>query len=347
MRSVRHWLATTALVAQAPSCAGSFACVDDASCGDGGQCEASGFCSFADAACPSGRRYGEHASASLANECVDEPVAEGTGGTSGVGTTPMTASSATTTTTTDATSDEPTTTPVSMTSSSTDPTLTGEVTTAMDSTGEKPVIELGPLVIDDDFDDGAMWPSTGQGPGAWFPSGEAKAAPGQAFMGEHPNGNAYFGYFRFRLPMALPPGTIVTAAHFELSGWGLYLWSSGKHALRIHVERSPDAPQVASLADYPDPTQPDATPLVDESVRWPENGGLLWNIVDTNVSPQITAPLQALIDGQAEGLAEGAHVQLWIGADDLGSGTREVGWVDRASDANTNYGTLWLEVDLP
>ncbi len=346
MPSIRHGLVAAVLAAHAPSCAGSFACVDDTSCGDGGQCEATGFCSFADEACPSGRRYGEHASESLAGKCVDEPVAGDSSGSATDASTSLTTTTASVTSV-DPTTDDPTTGAVSLTSSTTDPTTGGEVTSAMDSTGDSPPVELGPLVIEDDFDDGAMWPSTGQQPGAWFPSGEADAAPGQSFMGEHPNGNAYFGYFRFRMPIALPPGTIVTAAHFELGGWGLYLWSSGKHALRIHVERSPDAPQVESLESYPEPASPFAPQLVDESVRWPEMGGLLWNVVDTNASPQITAPLQALIDGTVGGMAEGAHVQLWIGADDLGGGTREVGWVDSASDENTGSAVLWLEVDLP
>ena len=37
----------------------SFICTGDPSCGVGGTCEASGFCSFPDATCPSGRRYGD------------------------------------------------------------------------------------------------------------------------------------------------------------------------------------------------------------------------------------------------------------------------------------------------
>lgn len=56
------------------SCApGTFSCegVDD--CVDGslrGTCEPSGFCSFADLACPSMRRYGDLAGDGLAGECV-------------------------------------------------------------------------------------------------------------------------------------------------------------------------------------------------------------------------------------------------------------------------------------
>lgn len=65
-----------------PACtAGAFACVGDASC-SGGVCEASGYCSFPDADCDSGQRYGEHAPAELAGACV-VPGAASTGTSSG------------------------------------------------------------------------------------------------------------------------------------------------------------------------------------------------------------------------------------------------------------------------
>lgn len=59
-------------------CHRSFACSDDVQCsfeGAQGFCEAAGFCSFEDDACPSGRRWGAHASEALANACVavEEP----------------------------------------------------------------------------------------------------------------------------------------------------------------------------------------------------------------------------------------------------------------------------------
>ncbi len=77
-------LAAIAGLAGAWACgtAGAFACEDDAQCaGTGalGLCEPSGYCSFPDAACPSGRRYGARASAELADACV-EPIDATTGG---------------------------------------------------------------------------------------------------------------------------------------------------------------------------------------------------------------------------------------------------------------------------
>jgi hypothetical protein len=49
----------------------SFQCAIADECGTGGACEADGFCSFADGACASGRRYGEH-SGPNAGQCVGE-----------------------------------------------------------------------------------------------------------------------------------------------------------------------------------------------------------------------------------------------------------------------------------
>jgi hypothetical protein len=61
--------------------AGAFECETAANCAaaaSGGVCEASGYCSFPDAACPSGRRYGSHAPAELASTCVPADVADDT-----------------------------------------------------------------------------------------------------------------------------------------------------------------------------------------------------------------------------------------------------------------------------
>jgi alpha-tubulin suppressor-like RCC1 family protein len=49
---------------------GGFVCETDQQCGGDGVCESTGFCSFDDDQCPSGRRYGEHAASGLASQCV-------------------------------------------------------------------------------------------------------------------------------------------------------------------------------------------------------------------------------------------------------------------------------------
>jgi hypothetical protein len=81
-----------ALVVAVGGCTTSvFVCASDADC-SGGRCEPNGTCSFEDADCPSGRRYGKHGPSEIAEQCVpleSETAAETgdeAGGTSGVGT---------------------------------------------------------------------------------------------------------------------------------------------------------------------------------------------------------------------------------------------------------------------
>lgn len=76
-----------------------FNCQDDKDCSSDGQCEPSGFCSFPDPQCPSGRRYGELAGVGLENECVVPGETAGSSGTAG-GTTSETSSAQTSESTT-------------------------------------------------------------------------------------------------------------------------------------------------------------------------------------------------------------------------------------------------------
>lgn len=62
------------LALQAGCRVGTFACEGADACVDGGAvgtCQPDGWCSFDDATCGSGQRYGEHAPAALAGTCVD------------------------------------------------------------------------------------------------------------------------------------------------------------------------------------------------------------------------------------------------------------------------------------
>src|SRR5262249_23224333 len=73
MKPMGKSLGVAAAVALVTGCnygASAFHCSDDRSCGAGGACESSsGFCSFPDSACESGRRYGELAGGQ-SNKCV-------------------------------------------------------------------------------------------------------------------------------------------------------------------------------------------------------------------------------------------------------------------------------------
>ncbi len=82
---MRTFVSISALVAGlACGLGGAFACEDDVECNDGGalgMCQGNGWCSFPDGECPSGQRYGEHAEADLAGECV--PIGDDTGESTG------------------------------------------------------------------------------------------------------------------------------------------------------------------------------------------------------------------------------------------------------------------------
>ncbi|HEX3758199.1 MAG TPA: C-type lectin domain-containing protein [Kofleriaceae bacterium] len=65
-----------ALVAAGTGCLRdtAFTCMQDADCDPGGRCEPVGFCSVADAQCPTGRRFSESAGQGLASSCVSSSV---------------------------------------------------------------------------------------------------------------------------------------------------------------------------------------------------------------------------------------------------------------------------------
>lgn len=110
---------------------GVFACGDDSDCAgeaDGGVCEASGFCSFIDEACDSGRRYGSHAGDGLAGTCVE--LGETTSGSSTSPSTTLTSTTQSSTVTTLTT--DPTTSTSSVDSDDTQPVADSSSTTGVD-----------------------------------------------------------------------------------------------------------------------------------------------------------------------------------------------------------------------
>jgi len=170
----------SALATWACGGAGAFACTDDPQCataGELGRCEASGYCSFADDACPSGRRYGARAPGDLAEECVPPgdatSVAESADDVADDG-------DPTSAVTTDAT-----TSTTSVTTTPVDPSTSGEGTTTSDSSPPE-TSDAGPLddgtsttapagppcepAFVDDFEDGLIDPQweTWSSPECWF-----------------------------------------------------------------------------------------------------------------------------------------------------------------------------------
>jgi Concanavalin A-like lectin/glucanases superfamily len=69
------WGLTLSFVVAVLDCTGedSFHCGTSESCGTGGVCQPTGFCSFPDARCVQGMRYGEYAAEAFAGQCVDVP----------------------------------------------------------------------------------------------------------------------------------------------------------------------------------------------------------------------------------------------------------------------------------
>ena len=68
------WVAAIVAVLTVTGCkygADSFACTDNASCGGAGMCQPNNLCSFPDATCPSGQRYGDIAG-TASGQCVGE-----------------------------------------------------------------------------------------------------------------------------------------------------------------------------------------------------------------------------------------------------------------------------------
>ncbi|MEZ4383188.1 MAG: hypothetical protein R3A79_17810 [Nannocystaceae bacterium] len=95
------------LLAGACVSASAFSCTSDAECthaGAQGRCEGSGFCSFPDESCASGRRYGEFSGSGLGGACVDGDVDDTSTGTSSTSTGTTTTTSDATSSTSDATS---------------------------------------------------------------------------------------------------------------------------------------------------------------------------------------------------------------------------------------------------
>jgi hypothetical protein len=147
----------------------AFLCESDESCrrgGTSGLCQANGYCSFPDAACPSGQRYGEYVGDALAGTCVGlEPSSEEVGTSSdATSITPSTSNGPTTLTTSLPTTglDGPVTTePVDDTGMVTTSTSTGVVDDDPGTTSASMV-----TCWLDDFEDGMI-------DGAWCSSLDA------------------------------------------------------------------------------------------------------------------------------------------------------------------------------
>lgn len=320
-----------ACVLEGCSGANQFSCQSDEACA-GGFCEAQGWCSFPDDACESGRRFGDHSGAGLAGVCVD-PVDGGSGGGSdGASDGPMT--SAASTVTTDpvdgSTGPDPTTGggTLLLDGTSTGDASTGGTGSEGTSTGGERVVHVGPLEILDDADDGQMY-MNGMNL-VWLPSGEMGNS---GFAGEYPEGERYFGYFRFELPIEIVDGATIENAVLSLFGQTPYVWQPEVYAMGIWVEDIDDAPAVQSPSQMPTiGAMGNETVLMlrPESVRWPEQGGLPWAVGEWNDTPDLGELLTLHVAAQG-GLVAGSHVQLWVAMHEPNNALGEIGFAESSA----------------
>jgi hypothetical protein len=296
--------------------ANAFSCQDDSQCGQG-WCEVQGWCSFPDATCESGRRFGKHSGAGLAGHCVPlvpDDVAEDS-----------TSSPSTTSGVTDST------TTLQETSTDTGVDATTHVSDSTGifdtSTGGPTVVNVGPLQIGADEDDGQMYRVGNQL--TWLPSGE----PGDlGFAGEYPQGARYFGYFRFELPIELTADAIIDEAVLSLYGRTPWMWV-GEYRMGVWVQDSNDAPVVDMPNAMPvigPMDQNAAIRLRQDAVPWPERGGLGWTVDGWNDTPDLGTLLTAHVATHG-GLAAGSHLQLWIAMYEPENVTAEIGFVEYAA----------------
>jgi len=156
------------------------------------------------------------------------------------------------------------------------------------------------LVLGADDDDGEIDGA------AWLPEGETPDfEPYGIYIGFW-HTQPTWGYFRFTLS---EPLTHVSSARLILEGdYATPDWDEKSDALLVGLEDSPDAPAVSNASAAPGGTE--GRPLVG-SLRWPASHGLTWRDGGPHGSVDL-APLLNQLTLQRNGLAKGAHLQLWL-----------------------------------
>ncbi len=323
---MRLWLAVAALASAGAGLAAcqssTFACQSDGAC-PSGRCEPQGWCSFPDASCSSGFRFGEHAAQGLAGTCVDAVAEETEGSTTG-GTTPTLTSTAGTTTVSTLTDPGGSETTSSTSAAETSEGSTSESSSSGSTGPASPIVVTVPIA--QDADDGSIY-ATPEGGVIWAQSGEDGV--GNGFFGEYPDDEYYVGYFRFELPPEADSGRLIEARlRLQATPQVTYMWGN-THAVGIWLESSADAPAVMGSDSFPwqlgGPPSVGVT-LLEQTVRWPEFGPLAW-AAGTNISPDISPLVELLVD-EVGSLSAGDHVQFWLAvASPTGTGG-EVTYVD-------------------
>lgn len=127
----------------------------------------------------------------------------------------------------------------------------------------------------------------------------------------HLAGDPAWGYFRFRLPTAIPSGASIVDTRLTLQPDPADGWDEARHQLRIFAEDTADAAVITSFEERPDGTVPGfVRAVLDTPVGW-NDAGLPWPADGPISTPSLAPLLQRLVDDRG-GLAVGSHVQFWI-----------------------------------
>ena len=177
------------------------------------------------------------------------------------------------------------------------------------------------MVVEDDLDDGELDGSGYYGEDGYAPQGESSC---WTYLGGYdptalPGDGETVSFFRFALPRVVPAGSRITEARLRLYGRDVWHWRPAEHTLGVYLERSADARRVSSIDDLPKGGG-EGRPLLGVYVLWGVAGGeeLHWRVDDWNESPDLSPVFQALVR-ERSGLAEGAHVQLFLFRDEVTS----------------------------
>lgn len=200
------------------------------------------------------------------------------------------------------------------------------------------------LTISDDGDDGQFDPSTSVIPAGWSAQGEYSNT---LYLGSYNiaewgglGGGLTPSAFRFTLSHAIPAGSTVVDATLALYGRDAWDWDNSSDSLQVAVELSEDAEQVAGAADLP--LVAGGRETLATTARWPEVGGLAWQNLSWNESPNLAALLQELVD-TVGGLEAGAHVQFFVYGTTANINSEVA--VEDSSHSDTHAPTLTITVE--
>ena len=146
----------------------------------------------------------------------------------------------------------------------------------------------------------------------------------------------YWGLYRFILPAGgIPSGSTVTNTTLTLRGIDNATteddWDD-TYPFVVQAQKVSNAAQITTANIDPVKT-PAQVPLTTASVTWSTGAGpgLLWSKTSDNVTPNLNALVQEVVDSSG-GLAGGAAIRFWLRSD---RPAQDVGFADSCGGAST------------